>query len=66
MDLAMLHAIQTQPNKGQLVHVQVALPTDIHRRLKVAAALTGRTMIQVLVDLIEAHLPPAQSFGGGR
>lgn len=57
MTVQTLSQAQGEP-EGDLVRTQIFLRREPNLRLKVAAAVSGKSMGEVLSDLIEAHLPP--------
>lgn len=46
----------TQQKAGDLVKLGLRIPTDLRRDLKVAAAMRGQTMEQVIIEALEQAL----------
>jgi len=58
MDLVMPRKILPQTVTSGTLKLQVVVPVDTFRRLKVVAAATGKTVREVITELVEANLPP--------
>jgi hypothetical protein len=51
---------------AQSPRIAVRVPEDLHRRAVERATLEGRSMSEVVRDLLEGYAPPVPSSGNGR
>jgi hypothetical protein len=58
MDLAMPRKILSHTVTSGTIKLQVVVPEDTFRRLKVVAAANGKTVRDVITELVQANLPP--------
>jgi len=48
----------TVPSGEAVQRLSLALPADLHRRIKAKAAKRGTRMIQDVIDILKEHYPP--------
>jgi hypothetical protein len=47
---------QTQPHGGRIKQLTLRLPEEYHRKLKILAACSGKSMTEILVTCIDERL----------